>query len=114
MVIIKVMYHLLERRHAIQQKCCSSKCENESTNKLITPMFISHDKLMEILGVKQTVEINQPFVLCGKCYNETYATIYGSHNGATPKSSKAFVDTAWMLIIFGTLATRHAAPFLTH
>ena len=63
----------------IQQKCSTLKCENQSPNKLNTPMFTSHDKLMEILGIKQTAETNQLFVLCGKHYNETYATIYGSH-----------------------------------
>lgn len=81
--------------HTIQQKCFNPKCENQSPDKLIKPMFISHDKMMEILGVKQTAETNQPLVLCRKCYNETYATICGSHIpcsscGATPKSSKTF------------------------
>ena len=61
----------------------------------IKPMFVANDKLVEILGIKQTAETDQPFVLCRKCYNDTYAMIYGSSIpcsscGATPKSGTAF------------------------
>ena len=78
-----------------QQKCFNPKCENESPEKLIKPMFTSNDKLMEIFKIKITAETNQPFVLCRKCYNDTYGIIYGSRIpcsscGATPKSSTAF------------------------
>ena len=39
-------------------------CENQSPEKLIKPIFISHEEMMKILGVKQTAKTNQPLVLC--------------------------------------------------
>ena len=79
----------------IKQKCFNPNCTNKSPERLIKPMFIPNDKLMETLGIKQPAEGNQPLILCHTCYNETYVTIYGSRIpcsscGATPKSGTAF------------------------
>ena len=84
-----------ERMPPKKQTCFNPNCENKSPERLIKPMFIPNDKLMETLGVNQTTEVNQQLVLCRKCFNETYATIYGSRIpcsscGATPKSSASF------------------------
>ena len=73
MVIIKIMYHLGKKAYlslTYNKNVLTFKCENQSPDKLIRSMFTSHDKLMETLRIKQTVETNQPFVLCGKCYNK--------------------------------------------
>ena len=56
--------------------------------KFIKPMFTTSDILNELFGIDPT---GGPFVLCRKCYNETYSTICGSqsknavHVGINPK-----------------------------
>ena len=56
-------------------------------------MFMTNDQFTELYGIEYTGE---PFVLCRKCFNETYATFYGSHGipcsscGAKPKKGTAF------------------------
>ena len=49
-----------ERMPPKKQTCFNPNCENKSSERLIKPMFIPNDKLMETLGVNQTTEVNQP------------------------------------------------------
>ena len=112
----------------IKQKCFNPKCENKSPDRLIKPMFIPNNTLMETLGVNQTTEVNQPLVLCHKCYNETYITIYGScipcsSCGATPKCSMAFSQHSPDAEVVSQLLAERTGqdvnispsdPFLTH
>ena len=76
-----------------KQQCSNSQCNNVEYDKLIAPMFMTNDQITELYGIEYT---DEPFVLCRKCYNETYATFYGSHGipcsscGAKPKKGTAF------------------------
>ena len=76
-----------------KQQCSNPQCNNVEYDKLIKPLFASHDQLTELFEIEHTGE---PFVLCRKCYNETYATICGTGStpcsscGAKPKKGTAF------------------------
>ena len=48
-----------ERMPPIKQKCFNPNCENKLPERLIKPMFIPNDKLMETLGINQTTEVIQ-------------------------------------------------------
>ena len=80
-------------REFSKQQCSNPQCNNVEYDKLVKPFFVSNDKLNELFGTEHT---GGPFVLCRKCYNDTYATIYGpcsipcSSCGANPKKGTAF------------------------
>ena len=124
----------------IKQNCFNPNCTNKSPERLIKPMFIPN-KLMDTLGIKQPPEVNQPLILCHKCYNvimkhmlQTGSRIPCSSCRVAPKSSTAFCwhspDTEKVsqlltdntgqdvsinpVIIFVLLAVRHTVRFLTH
>ena len=74
-------------------KCINPKCKTQQDEKLIRPMFAPIDQLCEILGTDPTA--HQAFVLCRKCYNETYSIVFElrkpcSSCGAIPKASTVF------------------------
>ena len=74
-------------------KCINPKCKTQQDEKLIRPIFAPIDQLCEILGTNPTA--HQAFVLCRKCYNETYSIVFELHKpcsscGAIPKASTVF------------------------
>ena len=77
-------------------------------------MFISHDKLMKILGIKQTTdhETNQLFVLCQKCYNIIYAIICGPCSCCRATPSKAFCQH--MHSLYKEEMSQHLSDRSTH
>ena len=84
-----------------KQQCSNPHCNNSECDKLIKAMFTTSDKLSKLFGLEPTGE---PFVLCRKCYNETYATICGSQSkpcsscGANQREELLFADIAQTLI----------------
>ena len=85
----------------IKQKCFNPNCTNKSPERLIKPMFIPNDKLMETLGIKQPAEVNQPLILCVNIIMKHMLQFMALVYHAAPaeplqRAVQPFLDTAQM------------------